>query len=152
MFVSIHHNATGAPTKKLRDLVHGTETYCFNARELLEQLTPEHIWFINAKPQAQPYRLLQQHLQRQVALSEGLAGSVHNSLVGSVRPKPFDRGTKTAHFRVLLLSTATIPAILVEVGYMSNEEEVKLLTDTSYRQQLSQAICAGIITFLNKTH
>ena len=56
-----------------------------------------------------------------------------NSLGGTT-----DRGIKQAPFRVL--RGANMPAVLVEVGFLSNPEEERMLADTRYRQQIADMI------------
>lgn len=56
-----------------------------------------------------------------------------------------DRGVRRADFTVL--SQTTCPAVLVEVGYLSNRAECARLRDEAYRQQLADAIVAGIVEF-----
>jgi len=51
-------------------------------------------------------------------------------------------GTKYANFYVL--KNTQMPAILVEVGYLSNSEEERSLKSSRYRQQVAEAINRGI--------
>ena len=51
-------------------------------------------------------------------------------------------GVKGANFYVL--RGATIPAILVEIGFLSNAAEERLLRSNSYRQQIAVAIVDGL--------
>ena len=56
-----------------------------------------------------------------------------------------DRGVKQAPFRVLV--GATMPAILVEVGFITNPAEEKLLRDEAYKNKLATALYRGINQF-----
>jgi N-acetylmuramoyl-L-alanine amidase len=51
-------------------------------------------------------------------------------------------GVKGAAFQVLKYNN--IPAILVEVGFLSNKKEENSLKDSSYRQSIAQAIADGV--------
>ncbi|HYX22733.1 MAG TPA: N-acetylmuramoyl-L-alanine amidase, partial [Thermoanaerobaculia bacterium] len=53
-----------------------------------------------------------------------------------------DRGVKQAPFRVLM--GATMPAVLVELGFISNPDEEKKLKDAAYREQLVDALSRAI--------
>lgn len=53
------------------------------------------------------------------------------------------RGIKTAGYRVL--RKTRMPAVLVELGYMSNRTECKKLTDEDYQDLLAEKIAAGIL-------
>jgi len=46
--------------------------------------------------------------------------------------------------RLRLTRNPTIPCILVECGYLTNASEAALLTKTSYRERLAEAIARGI--------
>jgi N-acetylmuramoyl-L-alanine amidase len=53
-----------------------------------------------------------------------------------------DRGVRQAPFRVLV--GATMPAVLVELGFLTNPEEEKRLADGEYRRKLSEALAAAL--------
>ncbi len=75
------------------------------------------------------------------ALARAVNGALFRSL-SEVNPALEDRGVKTAPFAVLL--GTQMPAILVEVSCLSNEEEVDLLTSAAYREQIAAALFGGI--------
>ncbi len=54
-------------------------------------------------------------------------------------------GVKGAPFYVL--KGARIPAVLVEVGFVSNVSEEKYLRNGFYRQQIAEAICEGVLNY-----
>lgn len=56
-----------------------------------------------------------------------------------------DRGVKQAPFRVLM--GATMPAVLVELGFISNPDEEKKLQDPAYRGQLVDALTLAIARY-----
>ncbi len=56
-----------------------------------------------------------------------------------------DRGVKQAGFRVLV--GAYMPAILVEVGFLSNPTEETLLLSRDYQQRLARALGDAILTY-----
>jgi len=47
-----------------------------------------------------------------------------------------------------VLRTSKVPTALVEVGYMSNKDELKNLASNSYRQKAAEAIRNGILKAL----
>ena len=49
-----------------------------------------------------------------------------------------------------ILSDTEMPAVLVEVGYISNMEEAGSLTDDSYQNDAAKGIAKGIIMSLEK--
>ncbi len=56
-----------------------------------------------------------------------------------------DRGMKRA--RYLVLREATLPAILIEGGFLSHPSEGKKIADPAYRQQMARAIVIGIMAY-----
>lgn len=48
----------------------------------------------------------------------------------------------------LVLARSGVPAATVEVGFLSNAEEERRLTDPAYQERLAQAIAGGIARFL----
>lgn len=72
--------------------------------------------------------------------SAALAASIYHSLLGQV--PMLDRGLKHARFAVLRL--ATVPAVLVECGFVSNGPESTLIGSPAWREQVAAAIVEGI--------
>jgi N-acetylmuramoyl-L-alanine amidase len=58
-----------------------------------------------------------------------------------------NRGQKDARFYVL--RNTLIPAILVEVGFLSHAKEEKLLETSHYRQRLAESLAKGILEYGN---
>ena len=55
-----------------------------------------------------------------------------------------DRGVRQAPFRVLM--GATMPAILVEAGFISNPEEEARFKDDAYKDKIAEAIARAVLT------
>ena len=72
--------------------------------------------------------------------SSALAGSIFHSLLGQVPME--DRGLKYARFAVLRL--CAVPAVLVECGFVSNNEESSLISSAAWRAQVAEAIADGV--------
>jgi len=62
--------------------------------------------------------------------------------VDRVAPTP-NRGVKRSRFHVLRNNAR--PAALVELGFMSNPRELRLIRSASYRQRLADAVVRGIV-------
>ncbi len=60
-----------------------------------------------------------------------------------------NRGVKQAPFRVLL--GAAMPAVLVELGFLSNPSEETKLQDPEYREQLVEALVRALMRFRAQT-
>jgi N-acetylmuramoyl-L-alanine amidase len=72
--------------------------------------------------------------------SSRLAEVVQDSMTQSLKIP--NRGVKQAGFYVL--GGAAMPAILVEIGFVTNPKEERKLKDSKYRDEIAQAIFAGI--------
>ncbi|MBT9157016.1 MAG: N-acetylmuramoyl-L-alanine amidase LytC [Firmicutes bacterium] len=73
-----------------------------------------------------------------------LATILQRHLVAQLRLR--DRGVKTAAFQVL--RQATVPAVLLELGFISNHVEEALLESEVGQERAAQAIVAGLTEFL----
>lgn len=77
-----------------------------------------------------------------------LARSVQEQLYGNLRTSDANLenwGVKRAPFVVLVATE--MPAILAEVGCLSNEQETAMLTRPEYRQKIAQALFEGIHSY-----
>ncbi len=90
------------------------------------------------------------HVDNQVAVhSEKLARSVQRHVcttIGLYHKNTVNRAVKHAVAQVLLGSR--MPAVLVEIGFLSNKREAKLLVTPIYQYKLAQGICKGIMAYL----
>ena len=78
--------------------------------------------------------------------SQRLAEFVHKSTISGLRRvyggEVSDRGVRRAPFVVLI--GARMPAVLVEVGFLSHPDEEGRLSDEEYQAQLSREIASGV--------
>lgn len=82
--------------------------------------------------------------------SQTLAQLVHDTTVAYAQKKQptVDRLIKNSVAQVLF--GTHMPSALIEVGFLSNEQEASLLKDSTYRQLLAQGICKGILSYFEK--
>lgn len=73
-----------------------------------------------------------------------LASSIHNSLVNATGMN--DRGIRQARFYVL--TRTSMPAVLVEVGFVTGEEDAARLSNAAMRDQIAGGIAQGILRYL----
>jgi len=143
-FVSLHANASTVAS------VQGAETYYMS---LDDRSTDEHAaataQFENLADggggQSELDLILWDLAQAEV-LNESaeLALAVQNRLNERLGLK--DRGVKQAPFAVL--TGATMPAILVEIGFLSNPAEAQQLVSADHQQRLAEALAFGIDDFV----
>ena len=125
-FVSIHLNASTATE------VAGLETYFSSARGASETVPLRQRLAIKKTPATQDKRseLLATMIQRRACAATGAA----------------DRGARDSRLYVVL--HAACPAVLVECGYLTNEEECGLLKQESYKEKLTAGIAESIRQYL----
>ncbi|MGB3758725.1 MAG: N-acetylmuramoyl-L-alanine amidase [Rivularia sp. (in: cyanobacteria)] len=73
-----------------------------------------------------------------------LARTVRSGILNSVSVK--DRGVRKARFYVL--RKTSMPAILVETGYVTGREDAAKLASPQYREQMAQGIANGILSYI----
>jgi N-acetylmuramoyl-L-alanine amidase len=78
--------------------------------------------------------------------SSRLAEVVQDSMTQSLRIP--NRGVKQAGFYVL--GGAAMPAVLIEIGFVTNPKEEKRLKESKYRDEIARAIFAGLVEYKKK--
>ena len=143
IFISLHVNSA------LRDAVAGAEVYYLSideygqeARALAERagrylpVSGGGVRDIDMVP----WEMAQ---ARYVEPSADLAAFVSNELGRRVPLSP--RPVQQAPFRVLV--GANMPAILVEMGFISNPEQERQMTQPGFQTRVADAIVAGVVRF-----
>ncbi len=144
LFISIHANAS------VRKNAKGAETYflSLNATDedsrrvsqienLGEDLDENSDLKLILWDMAQSAFLKQSSL-----LAESIQSEL-NSLLGTK-----DRGVKQAPFKVLM--GVTSPAVLVEIGFITNPEEERNLKSSWFQDNIAEAIYRGILRFIRQ--
>lgn len=85
--------------------------------------------------------------------SAELAGTVHGALLEGLQgfygeDRIRDRGARTGPFWVLV--DTRVPAVLVEVGYLSNTEEERRLRTRGFHHQVAEALAVAVEDFANR--
>lgn len=80
--------------------------------------------------------------------SEILANSIKESVVSNIQPEN-TRECKEADKNIYLLYNAENPAVIVECGFISNEEDLSKLKNDQYQSQLAIAIFNGFLQYYN---
>jgi N-acetylmuramoyl-L-alanine amidase len=144
LFVSIHANASRAQGAK------GSEVYFLS----YQASDDESRWVAQAEGAAESFAQAPpgsdlalilwdmaqaEHLEE----SSALASRIQEEL--AVVTGSEGRGVKQAPFRVLV--GATMPAVLVEVAFISNPDEEKLLASDAYQSKIAASLARGIERF-----
>ncbi len=151
LFVSIHANAAPNPAAS------GVETWVFGQPldpSLIDQairengggavgeaLTQEALELISSTDAKSDFLK-----ESQFRYSCALAQIVQARMIEATGAN--DRGVRRNAFYVI--STARTPAILVEVGFVSNEDEGSKLATADYQSKLAAALADGIKEFLSR--
>lgn len=61
-----------------------------------------------------------------------------------LQPDSYRRATARDYF---LLGCTSIPSVLVELGFISNPDERRLLNEPGYREELAEALLRGIVSY-----
>lgn len=128
LFISIHFNAVGgSPT------VRGTETYVMTPQYQRSTGSPKRDSSDNvANPgnRNDPWNTL-------------IGYQMHRQMLGKLGS--VDRGFKRARFAVLRLVNS--PGVLVEAGYLSNNDEARKIAAPAYRQIIAEALAQGVRSY-----
>lgn len=81
--------------------------------------------------------------------SQILAENIRKSITGLIQPEN-KRELKKGGSDIYLLNKAAVPAVIVECGFISNEEEAKNLSNEEYQSKIAFAIYCGILEYKNK--
>lgn len=81
--------------------------------------------------------------------SQILAENIRKSITGLIQPEN-KRELKKGGSDIYLLNKVTVPAVIVECGFISNEEEAKNLSNEEYQSKMAFAIYCGILEYKNK--
>jgi N-acetylmuramoyl-L-alanine amidase len=151
LFVSIHANST--PNKSRVYKAYGLETY------FLQTTRNARAKRVAAKENADLLKSMDSTTKQvllntvftgpKIQLSNRLAIDVHRAVLNSLRAKykgVKDNGVRGAPFYVLV--GAEMPAILIEVGYLSNPKERKRLYNRDYQERIAKGIVEGIVNYL----
>lgn len=128
LFVSLHFNGTGGD----RSAAQGSEVYA---------MTPAGAASTNARGEGAGSGAYAGN--RNNAKNLLLAYQIQKSLVRGLNSE--DRGVRRARFEVL--REATMPAVLIEAGFLSHPVEGKKIFTAEYRKQMARAIVEGIQSY-----
>jgi N-acetylmuramoyl-L-alanine amidase len=144
LFLSIHSNASSTAAAS------GIETYFLNFAPNPEAEA------VAARENAGGTRTMRSlpEIVRAIALnnkideSRDFASMVQLSMFAQMRKSNRDLrnlGVKQAPFLVLI--GATMPSILAEVSFITNKQDATLLKTDKYRQQIAEALLAGVLRY-----
>ena len=143
LFISVHVNANRNRS------VSGVEVYYPRASEVSSDapwppaVSPEEVAIPSLTIKQVLWDLV---LGRTRSHSRRLASSICHSMRRELQVAC--RGTRPARF--VVLREAWMPAVLVEVGYVTNQAEAARLGSAAYRQALAHAVGEGIVSYVRE--
>jgi N-acetylmuramoyl-L-alanine amidase len=154
LFVSVHLNSMA--TAELRRKTSGIETFFLSADATDSRASAvaarENADRLAGEPEPDPndpVAGILSSLEDAAVLQQSsrLAYTLHERLVAALQAE--DHGVKQAPFYVL--AGARMPAVLLEVGFISNEGEAAKLRRREYRDRIADAVAEGIKAFRGET-
>jgi N-acetylmuramoyl-L-alanine amidase len=148
LFLSLHANSSRAVG------AHGSETY-YLSLETSDRVSQDIARRENVAPAAAPgaeanpdldFILWDLAQSAHITESSRLAEAIQTQL--NVVSRTENRGIKQAPFRVL--AGATMPAVLVEVGFISHPEEEKQLRSAAFQESVAVAIAKAVGEFFSR--
>ena len=149
LFISLHINAH--PSAKVR----GLETYYLNLTTNAEAMRVAARENATSTHQMSDLQDILSDIMKNSKINESsrLAEQVHNSILSEAQNNGYadikNLGVKQAPFYVLI--GAEMPAILIEIAFISNEQDARNLQDPGFVTMLTQEIADGIRTYVNNT-
>ncbi len=147
LFISLHVNAS--QDKNLN----GLETYFLDLARTSSAATVaarENAVSVKSISDLQ-FILTDLMLSAKLQESRELSRIMQNSAHARARKSGFsiaDNGVRSAPFYVLM--GARMPATLVEIGYLSNADDAKLLRSEAYLERLADGLAAGVTAYKQK--
>ena len=75
-----------------------------------------------------------------------LAENIRTAVVMLLQPDN-TRELKPAGSDIFILDSVQVPAVIVECGFLSNDNERELLSDPSYQQKMAYAVAMGVLEY-----
>lgn len=141
--VSIYDTASGTiRERKVSDLKNRVEIVNNNKKNILVSIHQN-------KFEQSKYSGAQMFYSANNDKSQILAENIRKSITGLIQPEN-KRELKKGGSAIYLLNKAAVPAVIVECGFISNEEEAKNLSNEEYQSKMAFAIYCGILEYKNK--
>ncbi len=95
------------------------------------------------------YSGLQVYYSKNSLYSKPLAEKIQTSVRKNIQPQN-DRVIKQASSSIYVLDNVKCPAVLIECGFLSNDTEAKMLSDSEYQKKLSACIFTAVFNYLQE--
>lgn len=153
LFISVHANA--APSRDRFESMHGVETFFLSPARSERS---KNVAALENKSDVEEMNHFSKETylnflnREKIIASNKFALDVQQGMLDSLK-KRFtvrDGGVREAPFWVLV--GAQMPAILLEVGYITHPEEVKRIFNSAYQDLLAIGVADGVDAYFHKNH
>lgn len=146
LFVSVHINAHPLSS------VHGVETYFLNLSSNKEAMRVAALENATSELHMSDLEDVLADIMKNSKIEEStkLAQNVHSTIIAGLNDSGYplkDLGVKQAPFYVLI--GAEMPAILLEVAFISNPDEARKLTNDKFLESFADRVAQGIETYIH---
>ena len=154
LFISLHVNHSPKPH------IEGIETYIVSTERLgttIDIATRENASLYLEENHEEKYKnflhknpefYIEQHILQKDFAKKSLELADHLQQQLILKTGAQDRSVKQAGFVVLFLTR--MPSVLIEIGFLSNQEEEKKLSDVKYLEKIAQGIVTGLLNYIKE--
>ncbi len=151
MFISLHCNAVESNRNRAR----GFEIWAWNrnnnssaAAKALAKIENDDPG-VSSRNSSILSHMMEDALESQSLISKRLADVVHGAFMQDDYFRKYDRGIKSARFKVL--ENYAMPSILIEMGFITHPSEVKYLFQADFQEKQAKYIYEGIVRYYQQT-
>ncbi|MEN2998725.1 MAG: N-acetylmuramoyl-L-alanine amidase [Brevinematia bacterium] len=142
VFISIHQNASPVKVKK------GMEIY-FISDQAVDDDTREVLAFENSFIPKEEIKKVSE-LEKIIGKIRSIALMEESKILSEKLSKAFLPSPPIKGGPFYVIKYIPIPSVLIEVGYISNPEDAKLITSENHIREISRRLSEGIVEFINE--
>jgi N-acetylmuramoyl-L-alanine amidase len=136
IYISIHANSAFNPTSSGFEVWYLTPDYRRTVIDKTDKDSAEILPILNS--------MMEEEFTTESVL---IAKTLMDNLAGQIGKQSQNRGIKEESWFVV--RNARMPSVLVELGFVSNPDEVRLLANDDYLQKCATGIYNGLSTFIS---
>lgn len=146
IFVSVHLNAAASHR------LNGIETYFLNLASDEESMRVAARENATTKRSISDLQVILNDLMLNSKINESnrLARALHKTVIEEISKKHRVRDLRVKQAPFYVLIGARMPAILCELGFITNPEEHQLLSSSRYREFLADALAKGVAAYVKE--
>lgn len=147
-------------TRKTADGLYGLATRGFKARdmakrkEIINNAGADFVISIHQNKYSKSSRRGTQvfYSKNGNKLTKNMAESMQNYINKELNVPTLNKSFAAQEGDFFIVKCSKIPTIIIECGFLSNEEDEKLLIDENYQNKLANVIFSGLMSFINEIY